>query len=76
MKPSRIERIKLFSNYLNGIAVAVFAIGGFGFLFNLMQSGEQINKKSLIIYSSAATLSLLCHIFAQIRLLRLDREEE
>ena len=33
MSSRRIEKIKLSATYLNGIAVAVFAVGGFAPLF-------------------------------------------
>lgn len=33
MSPRRTEKLKLSATYLNGIAVAVFAVGGFAPLF-------------------------------------------
>ena len=39
-KAARNEQLKLSATFLNGIAVALFAIGVFGSVFSFAQSGE------------------------------------
>ncbi len=73
MRPSEIERIKLFSNYLNGIAISIFAIGGIGFVYQIMESGEDLNSKAFAKYAAAGVLSIAIHMYAQVQLRRLDK---
>ncbi len=53
----RNERLKLFATYLNGLAVALFAVGGLAPLFSALY-GSAANASALFV----ALVSVICFL--------------
>lgn len=50
MTPRQTERIKLSATYLNGLAVTVFAVGGFApFISTILASGTGAQSPLLVL---------------------------
>lgn len=63
------EQAKLSANYLNGVAIAVFAVGGFGSIIPVVASPVSPTQFSATIGGICFALSFALHIVAR-RVLR------
>ena len=52
----RNERIRLFATYLNGIAIAVFAVGGLAPLFSMLYGTIPASLAGFVILVSVSCL--------------------
>lgn len=68
------EQAKLTATYINGLAVALFAIGGVAPLANFVAGSTPAAAPwlSLLFFAGCATLSAALHYFARSLLRRLE----
>ena len=65
----RNEQAKLTANYLNGVAIAVFAVGSLGSLIPALSSDGSPAILSVVVSGICFALSLALHLIAR-RVLR------
>ncbi|MBS0573125.1 MAG: hypothetical protein JSS08_07730 [Proteobacteria bacterium] len=74
MKQSDIEKIKLFSTYLNNIAVAVFTLAGIGYVLQIKAGGGELETKHFATYAGSGIISFSMHLYARHVLSKIDKE--
>ena len=65
------ERLKLLSNYLNGLAIAIFAVGGIAPVFSILYDGAQPDGFTVTLALICLGVSVVLHIVGQTILGRL-----
>jgi hypothetical protein len=67
------ERTKLTATYLNGVAIAIFAIGGFALLISLASASDSTAPSVLVWIAVGCVLaSFALHLIARLFLGRLQ----
>lgn len=66
------ESVKLFANWLNGLAITFFAVAGIGFILNLFLSGvaAEFDGRVILTIGVAILGSFLMHSLGHMVLLR------
>ncbi len=63
-KAARNEQLKLSATFLNGVAVALFAIGVFGPMFSYAQSG-QVPLITALLAPGCGLVGFALHLFGR-----------
>jgi hypothetical protein len=67
----RNERLKLFATYLNGLAIALFAVGGLAPVFSTLYGSVANNSTIFVAVVSVSCLVAALHWIASLVLKRL-----
>lgn len=65
------EQAKLTANYVNGVAIAIFAVGGLGSFIPVVAAPGNLTPLSVIIGGICFALSFALHMVARRVLMRL-----
>ncbi|ACM38019.1 MULTISPECIES: hypothetical protein [Rhizobium/Agrobacterium group] len=61
----RNERTKLTATYINGVAIAIFAVGGFAPVISTVNSGHGPNGNLALVCSICILASVALHLLAR-----------
>lgn len=59
------ERLKLTATYANGLAIAVFAVGGFAPIFGFLSAERSPNTAVIIFVAICFPMSVSLHLIAR-----------